>query len=165
MQSLWANVLAGQANKPGSFSKRTIDLVATLDKSDAEMFRKFCTFVWRRDINIPIIENINKEIFKNAEINFATLSHLNDIGLINFNHFSGFLIEQLPKVVTLHYYDAPINIELPKENNNVLKVGEAILTRAGQELAAICGSVSSEEYFMDTLESWIQQGYFLTSPL
>ena len=32
MQTLWANILAGQANAPGSFSKRTIEIVAALDK-------------------------------------------------------------------------------------------------------------------------------------
>jgi len=33
MQSLWANLLAGEANKPGSLSKRTIELVASLDSA------------------------------------------------------------------------------------------------------------------------------------
>jgi len=42
MQSLWSNMLAGQANKPGSFSKRTIEIVATLDKSDAALFTRAC---------------------------------------------------------------------------------------------------------------------------
>ena len=49
-----------------------------------------------------------------------------------------------------------IDIEFPLEKDNALQVGKALLTRAGMELAAISGSVSSEEYFMDTLESWIQ---------
>ena len=31
MQSLWANILAGEANNPGTFSKKTVELVATLD--------------------------------------------------------------------------------------------------------------------------------------
>ena len=46
MQSVWARILAEEANQPRTFSKRTIDLVASLDKVDAELFTSFCTFVW-----------------------------------------------------------------------------------------------------------------------
>ncbi len=85
MQSLWANILGGQANKPGSFSKRTIDLVATFDKSDAEMFSKFCTYVWMIGGAIPVIEDLDKEVFKKAGVTFAMLTHLDNIGLITFH--------------------------------------------------------------------------------
>src|SRR5687768_4210652 len=42
MQSLWAKLLAGQANQPGTFSKRTIEFVSNLDKSDAQLFTNLC---------------------------------------------------------------------------------------------------------------------------
>jgi Protein of unknown function (DUF2806) len=165
MQSLWANILGGQANKPGSFSKRTVDLVATFDKSDAEMFSKFCTYVWMIGEAIPVIEDLGKEVFKKAGVTFSMLTHLDNIGLITFDNIAGFVLQNIPKVCSAYYYGKFINIELAQENDNTLQVGRALLTRAGQELAAISGSVSSEEYFMDTLESWIQRGYFLTSPV
>jgi hypothetical protein len=44
MQQLWAKILAGEANAPGKFSKRTINLMASLDKSDAEQFQALCRF-------------------------------------------------------------------------------------------------------------------------
>ena len=34
MQSLWAKLLAGEANSPGSVSKRTVGVLASLDKFD-----------------------------------------------------------------------------------------------------------------------------------
>lgn len=40
MQSIWSKVLSGEANRPGAFSKRTVDFLATLDKSDAVLFTK-----------------------------------------------------------------------------------------------------------------------------
>lgn len=46
MQSLWSSLLAGEATKPGTYSKRTVDFVASMDKKDAELFTKFCQFVW-----------------------------------------------------------------------------------------------------------------------
>ena len=44
MQSLWARVLAGEANVPGTYSKRTVNLLSDFDKSDAELFTKLCGF-------------------------------------------------------------------------------------------------------------------------
>ena len=45
-QALWSRVLAGEANSPGSFSRRTVNFVATLEKSDAEQFTALCSFGW-----------------------------------------------------------------------------------------------------------------------
>ena len=40
MQSLWARVLAGEANIPSTYSKRTVNLLSDLDKSEAELFHQ-----------------------------------------------------------------------------------------------------------------------------
>ena len=40
MQILWSQVLAGEANVPGTYSKRTVNLLSELDKSDAALFTK-----------------------------------------------------------------------------------------------------------------------------
>src|ERR1051325_1274205 len=49
MQKLWSRVLASEANNPGAFAKRTVNLLADLDKSDAELFTRLCGFVWTVD--------------------------------------------------------------------------------------------------------------------
>ena len=46
MQDMWARILAGEANNPGSFSRKTINLAADLDKRDAELFSNICRFAW-----------------------------------------------------------------------------------------------------------------------
>ena len=45
MQTLWANILAGEANRPGSYSRRTVNLVASMDKKDADLFTALCGFL------------------------------------------------------------------------------------------------------------------------
>ena len=40
MQQMWSRVLAGEANRHGTFSKRTINFLSSLDKSDAEQFMR-----------------------------------------------------------------------------------------------------------------------------
>jgi len=44
MQHLWSRILAGEANAPGAFAKRTVNLLADLDKGDAELFMHLCGF-------------------------------------------------------------------------------------------------------------------------
>ena len=46
MQTLWGRVLAGEANAPGTYSKRTVNLLSDFDKSDAELFTKLCGLGW-----------------------------------------------------------------------------------------------------------------------
>lgn len=164
MQSLWANVLAGQANKPGSFSKRTVELVATLDKTDAQLFTKFCTFAWMVGDLTPLIFDEQNEIYNCMGINFPSLTHLDDIGLISFNNLSGFEKRGFGKYATIFYYGRAINIEFPQDSN-VFPLGKILLTRAGQELAPICGSTPSDDYFSHVLTEWQKRGYILSSPL
>ena len=40
MQGLWSRVLAGEANSPGGFSKRMLNLLFDLQKADAESFTR-----------------------------------------------------------------------------------------------------------------------------
>ena len=46
MQILWSKVLAGEANSPGTYSKRTVNFLGSLDKSDAFLFQSLCGFAW-----------------------------------------------------------------------------------------------------------------------
>ncbi len=80
MQELWSRVLAGEANSPGTFSKRTIGLLASLDKSDVDLFTRVCGFVWMIGDNIPLIYDEKNEIYSSQGIDFMALSHLESIG-------------------------------------------------------------------------------------
>ncbi len=85
MQSLWAKVLAGEANSPGSYSKRTVNFLGSLDKADAHLFSSLCGFGWFLGDVVPLIYSSEEPIYNYQNINFNTLSHLDDIGLVSFN--------------------------------------------------------------------------------
>ena len=86
MQSLWARILAGEANSPGKFSKRTVNLVGSLDKSDAMLFSQLCGFVFMIGNPTPLIYDLSHKIYTDAQVNFSSVAHLESTGLI---HFSG----------------------------------------------------------------------------
>src|ERR1039458_6537682 len=71
MQSLWARILAGEANAPGKFSKRTVNLLGSLDKEDATLFSKVCGFTLLIGQLVPFIYALNHKIYNNAEIGRA----------------------------------------------------------------------------------------------
>lgn len=164
VQSLWASILAGQANRPGSFSKKTLDLVSTLEKADAQLFTRFCTFAWMVDGVTAMILDINNPIYSKYGINFSALTHLEDIGLLKFDHLAGYVRQGFGKYATVFYYGKPVTIEFQNDENR-LETGKVLLTRAGQELAVICGSTGSDDHFEYVLSEWHKRGFVLSTPL
>ena len=86
MQELWSRVLAGEANAPGTYSKRTVNFLSDLDKADAELFAKLCGFGWMMGRVVPLVFDVQAEIYNKHGINFNSLSHLESIGLIQFRN-------------------------------------------------------------------------------
>lgn len=160
MQSLWSRVLAGEANSPNTYSKRTVNFLSSLDKGEAELFTKVCNFCWTIDDDfVPLIYDVNHNLYHKNGINFGALTHLDSIGLIQCSHLTGFQIAQLPKIVNVFYYGESTRLEFQKESENSLQVGTVVLTKIGQELAPICGSSANQEFLEFIREQWKKEGY------
>ena len=156
MQSLWARVLAGEANAPGSYSKRTVNLLSDFDKSDAELFTQLCGFGWMIVDFTPLMFNERSEIYNKRGINGDALLHLEAIGLIQWGDFRGFALGRLPKKLIVHYYGRKFRLDMPNETDNELDVGQIRLTKIGQELAPICGSQPVDGFYEYVKEQWKQ---------
>ena len=154
MQELWSRVLAGEANAPGSYSKRTVNFLSDLDKTEADLFARFCGFGWQIGDIVPLVFDVEAEIYNRNGINFNALSHLNSIGFVQFNHVSSFRLLKLPKSIVVHYYSRPLYLNLPKDTDNELVVGSVLLTRIGEELAPICGSKPVEGFWEYVRNKW-----------
>ena len=68
MQSIWAKVLAGEANAPGSYSKRTVNLLGDLDTRDAELFQSLCRFGWFVGEFTPLVFDPQATIYSDLGI-------------------------------------------------------------------------------------------------
>ena len=154
MQDLWSRVLVGEANSPGTYSKRTVNFLSDLDKAEAELFTKLCGFGWQIGNIVPLVFDAQAKIYNGCGINFGALSHLDSIGLVQFDNFAGFRRLKLPKIIVLHYYGRPLRLHLPKDTDNNLDVGKVLLTRIGQELAPICGSEPVEGFWEFARDKW-----------
>ncbi len=142
MQGLWSNILSGEANAPGTYSKRTLELVDSLDKQEAHLFTVLCSFAILDMDNMlyPLILNAKDEIYSKAGLNFLDLTQLDTIGFIKFDDITGFSLGDVPKVAIFNCYETKFKFEFKKDSGNTLRIGEVLLTESGRQLAPICGS-------------------------
>ncbi len=158
MQRLWANVLASEANTPGAFSRKTVNIIADLDKSDAELFGNLCSFGWMIGTVVPLVFDVQQKIYNDNGINFGTLSHLESLGFIQFNNIAGYKRLGLPKNVGVFYYGTVVKLDFPNENDNEIELGHVLLTQAGQQLAPVCGSHAIPDFLKFVTDRWTAAG-------
>lgn len=164
MQELWALVLAGEANSPGAFSKRTVNFLASLDKADAELFLALCSFCVFVGNVYPLVYDVNDKPYADAGITFAKLKHLNDIGLISHESF-GYSIAKRPRQMRVFYFGAWIDLEFPKDADNEFPLGIAMLSKVGQELASVCDPKASEGFVDYLVTTWSARGIVCSSQI
>lgn len=153
MQSLWAKMLVGEATSPGTFSRRAIDFVRSIDKEDAHLFTNFCRFVWHLWEPMPLIFDIRDKIYSDRGINFNSLKHLETLGLISFE-LNGLYEECPDQFMTTSYWHKKAKIEFWGENDNKLEIGQVLFSKIGKELFPICGASPDLEFYDYVLQYW-----------
>lgn len=156
MQELWSHILAGEANKPGTYSKRTVNSLSDIDKTDADLFTILCRFIWKFGGLTPLVFDTQAEIYNKNGINYNALMHLESIGFVQLSGLTGFKKIHLPKKFVMFYYGKPLNLEMPKNTDNELDVGKAFFTRIGKDLASICKSKPVEGFYEYVKDKWKQ---------
>jgi hypothetical protein len=106
---------------------------------------------------VPLIFDVQGEIYYRNGVDFNALSHLDSLGLIIFSGIAGYRYLKLPKKVRVFYYGKPIDLVLPKEGDNSLNVGKVLLSRAGQEIAPICAEGPVDGFFEYVWDRWSKQ--------
>jgi hypothetical protein len=154
MQTLWSKILAGEANSPGTYSKRTVNLLSDIDKKDAELFRSLCRYVWIVGNFTPLIFDAQAKIYNVNGINFISISHLDNIGLVNFQSVGGFKRENLPEEFEVSYCGEVLKLTMPNDSSNILKVGCVMLTQAGYELARISDAPRVDGFVEYVKDKW-----------
>jgi hypothetical protein len=148
MQQIWARILAGEANKLGTFAKRTVNLVGDFDRRDAILFTSLCGFVWSiQNSRAPLVFDTKAEIYTSRELNFGSLSHLASIGLIVFAESSLLKRRNLGKKAVASYHGRKVVLTLPNDAGNEVEIGKVMLTIAGHELCSICEPKPVDEFY------------------
>ncbi len=155
MQDVWARILAGEANNPGTFSRKTVNILADMDKSDAELFTTLCSFAWEfPDATVPLIY-IDEDFFMEREINLTSLADMESFGLI-LTDSMGFALNAGHGAIQASYFGRSLELTLAKSAENQLDTGSMLLTGAGREIGSICGLSQIEGFFEFMQYKWEQ---------
>lgn len=147
MQILWAKILAGEIEKPSSYSLRTLDVLRNISKEEAERFVKICNAAIKIESGKYVIPADQDYLSKNG-INYSDILMLEEIGLINSG--SGIYINDDLESDTeskLYMYGSLIVKAIASENRKFsLRVYP--FTNVGNELATLIDRESNEENFL-----------------
>ena len=175
VQLLWARVLAGEVERPGSTSLRTLGILRNLDQSTAKSFRRFCsismTVVVEDDVLVSSVLSLGKSAGQNAlepyGLSYTTLNVLNEHGLIISDYRYGFdaricvglplddgSIFHLPII----YQGASwmLNLIDDRKSGQRFDLGGVALTKAGQELARVIEAEAVPAYDV-ALKRYLQE--------
>ena len=156
MQNTWAGILAGEANNPGSFSRKTVNLVADLERADAEQFVLLCRFAWTMNgTPIPLIYDLNHPTYGSLSLNHNVCMHLADLGLIQFMTL-GFHQVHLTTDMTASYQCRSIKIE-HTGGGPLLNVGKTVFTEAGEQLLSIVDHFPVDGFYDYVIQQLGQQ--------
>jgi hypothetical protein len=164
MQQLWAKILAGEANAPGKFSKRTVNLMASLDKNDAELFQVLCRFNWvGAGLNglAPVIFDFRDPLYSEHGVTHKGIARLCEAGLTVYD--TSVIFKQPIRAgtpyelgPTMEYDGRRIGVYRAK---GVRLTGRRVdLTRTGADIALLCAAQPVDGMFEHAVAKWKADG-------
>lgn len=165
MQSLWASLLAGEANQPGSVSRRTVDFVAAMDRADAEIFTRLCRFS-ANSLGATLVFDTSHEILADNGVTWADLSHMDTIGLIQLGSLSGFVRYGFPEILRIEVAGEMIEFKINEnKGKRQISTGKVLLTRIGVELRRFVHFEPARGLYDYCVENWTKdKNCTLSSP-
>jgi hypothetical protein len=169
-QELWASILAGEANSPGSISKRTVDIVDTLSKKDAELFTAVCSACFRLGNHLILFSTKSiLKVFEDEGIKYEDFVHLSSIGLLS-PHSSGlqltFKTKSHPFRLPVHGLEGHFWIEFCKQKEeHSIDTGAYMLTTTGTELHSICDAAPRPDIFDALISDQMKNDRLLLSDI
>jgi hypothetical protein len=164
MQDLWARMLAGEANTPGSVSKRTVDFVASMDRADAELFSRICGLSDTSLLELLIFDT-NDPLLTQENMSWADLAHLDNIGLIQLENLTGFARQGVPETFLISVAGEALQITVKAQKGKMqLNIGRALFTKTGKELRRFVHIIPPKGFYDYCVKHWSNGDCVLASP-
>ena len=168
MQKLWGKVLAGEVERPGSTSIKTLAILKNLDKSVAILFGKLCsTCVSIRPDGNSVVDarapslggNAAKNALKDYNLGFGNLNVLNEHGLVISDYNSWYDIQlaigiaaggtRASLIRIPFYFQGKYWVLVPTAQRDVgkeFRLSGVALTKSGQELSRVVALEPADQY-------------------
>ena len=152
LQYIWAKILANEVDKPGSFSRRTLNAIKLLNQEEAQNFSKLCSCLWvinSRD------SKTNKVFFKNSDsqgnysesswgFDSEMIQEIEDLGLA----YSTFVILEAREDIKISFFDKRHILSI---KNGMIEIEVVKLTAVGNEISSIVNSDYNMAYYEHTI--------------
>lgn len=147
MKIIWAKILAGEIKQPGSFSLRTMEMLRSISKREAEEFQRVAQFILlSRGVGYIPRED---EMLKKYQVYYGTILDLDDCGLINSGSTIGFVRKKEDTPFYAGNSERIIFVEVRKEIEGNITIPAYTLTRAGNELFSVLKPAGNAEFIQE----------------
>ncbi len=183
MQRLWAKILAGEVEKPGSTSFKTMDILKGLDRTTAILFRTLCSARMTplvglqgggsvqagTDIVPSLGGHATGNFLKEYGLSYASLNRLNEHGLIvpEYNSTWVNLVvdagpSKSPRWSSMAFgFQDYVWVLVPidgREGDFKIEISGILLTHSGMELARVVDIETMPEYQQAVADFFEQKG-------
>lgn len=164
VQDVWAKLLAGEADSPGAYSKRAIDVLDSLDSKDIHTFTRLCSFAVNIGIPTLLIYDISDSIYRDNGLSLYDVSALESVGLVHQS--LSYSRPGLKQAGHIPYFNKNLYIEFTEgqidpgsPGSYQMSIGTIVISQAGRELLRLV-TPEAVEGFPEYLRSkWRELGY------
>ncbi|MCL4427169.1 DUF2806 domain-containing protein [Patescibacteria group bacterium] len=163
MQTLIAKIIAGEYNKPGTYSMGTLQVIKMLGREELRLFENLCVLIINGD-QIPqelfSLPESAKGIMNKLQVDFGSLQMLQSLGLFLPNDMARSMDNPDGEKFKVIYFNKHILFEpITPENKNSLKIempGFYGLSPVGRQILQHLNSEGDNDYF-----DWLKKNYKL----
>lgn len=147
LQNWWARILAGEINKPHTYSLRTIEILKNMSQEEAELFQEICSHCISHGQAL-FIPHYDKYLEK-CGISFSVVLYLSELGLISSDSMLLLKIpvDSTPKIAFINN-DLLITLSSSGKSTLMNDIRQFPLSAVGHELATLVGWNASDEEFI-----------------
>lgn len=129
---------------------------------DKQLFEVLCQFVWIQGDPLPLIFDLENEVYIKQGMTLSGLKRLEALGLIELDS-SGFVKKGLGKHTRLFYCGKPTKIGFPGGTDNSLDLGHVLFTARGKQLFSSTVISRNQKFYEYVIQRWFRQGMVLAS--
>lgn len=161
MKMIWAKILAGEFNKPNTFTKKFLHTLSIMDNNMASTFQKIRSSCFYREPYLLsfIYRNNGKDIdnidaYRNLGLGFRDFRELDGMDLIEYNEPIFYTLSNRDELI---YYGNKI-IKLSSDKK-VIEIGNVSLTETGKQLCRITEPQYDDKILNICINAWKTLGY------
>ena len=135
-QTTWARLLAGEFDNPGSYSRKTVNILSDMSKDDADAFSTLCRFVVS---GYPMVLRFDDEVYAREGLTESVCRKLESLSLLSTD-FVGYKGPDVPagKNLSLLYFGSLFTVLNPNSKGVWQPYfGHVAFTPWGKELSAL----------------------------